>query len=960
MKIFVSGTSADLAPFREAVRDELQQLDFEVVEQGYLGVDYRKLPALLKGKLKRCDAVMCLVGSVFGAAPAGSTQSYTQLEYEYARELGKPIFLFLPSPECELDEGTDTPEQRELQAKHVDRIRASSFPRHKFSDDTDLRRKVSHAAHRIIRETGGGPIAQTVKADFPAPLSRLYDDCAGEDGSLLWVLVTEWLRFVVLLALHDSMVNRIFGSQSADRDELSPTLARPESLSDWRSLLRLACPDEGHGGAARFIPKFDGWARENSRVIDRLVQYDHAMSQRDFGAAERMESQVRQAMTSMIVELEFLKRYALLAVTSVDAQTGHCTATVLRGLAARSLELAKDPQSAMDVRENELYLLDVDRRRALRLGPSFRYAGAAGDERVCGLVGLHRDVVAGSNVAAEQVTTTVKEFGGGDKREAPEPRETICDWLGEDLCQAALGFTTQAASAAWQGTLLVDESWNRIREIILPGVEPMVLGARFRLADTPIHRGRHADVFEATDIASTRLPGDPGERVVPAPAQPVVHVLRDDSAADDQVCEWFNRRSEYWLQMQHGGVLRLHELGDPAGKTGRPFLVTDRVPGSRSLDRLMPPGEPVPDGIVMRAVTLAAEVCRAAHQQDIFLLALPPRHLLMDAGDNLFVTGFDTAAIGKTGAEVPLALLKKLGQVSTDVELMAPEMQRGFGTFARTLDVFAIGRLLAELRRLPPQAMDVLPTRYWDDPWQCLAYHCLATDPNVRFQSADQILMFLAEWPGRNEPRTAAVRPSATEPGFSMGTYPVTNAEYQRFCAEREYPPPPYLRQRGQQEDEQRFELSRRLSGPWLPVTCVSLLDAEAYCRWLTEQTHRNWRLPAEAEWRRAASCRTGDLYPWGHDAPDRNKSNYGPYYRGPTVVGTFSAGRSHANCWDMAGNVWEWCTDIVGNGAPRRVVKGGAYDYSADMLQLESGDAKVVTCRSPHVGFRVVCEERP
>jgi serine/threonine-protein kinase len=128
----------------------------------------------------------------------------------------------------------------------------------------------------------------------------------------------------------------------------------------------------------------------------------------------------------------------------------------------------------------------------------------------------------------------------------------------------------------------------------------------------------------------------------------------------------------------------------------------------------------------------------------------------------------------------------------------------------------------------------------------------------------------------------------------------------------------------------------------------------------LTDQTHRNWRLPAEAEWRRAASCRTGDLYPWGHDAPDRNKSNYGPYYRGPTVVGTFSAGRSHANCWDMAGNVWEWCTDIVGNGAPRRVVKGGAYDYSADMLQLESGDAKVVTCRSPHVGFRVVCEERP
>ena len=254
--------------------------------------------------------------------------------------------------------------------------------------------------------------------------------------------------------------------------------------------------------------------------------------------------------------------------------------------------------------------------------------------------------------------------------------------------------------------------------------------------------------------------------------------------------------------------------------------------------------------------------------------------------------------------------------------------------------------------------MDVLPSRYWGDPWRCLAYHCLAADPNVRFQSADQILMFLNEWPPCHEPQTVAVQPTNTEPGFSIGKYPVTNAEYKRFCSEKDCLPPLYLWDRGQQDDEQQAELWRRLSGPWLPVTYVSLLDAEEYRFWLSEQTGKKWRLPTESEWLRAAS-RNGDPYPWGNATPDHSLSNYGRSYRGPTVVGTFCAGRSHANCWDMAGNVWEWCTDVVKNGAPRRVVKGGAYDYSAEALEVRIKDARVVTCRSPHVGFRVLCEEK-
>jgi formylglycine-generating enzyme required for sulfatase activity len=239
-----------------------------------------------------------------------------------------------------------------------------------------------------------------------------------------------------------------------------------------------------------------------------------------------------------------------------------------------------------------------------------------------------------------------------------------------------------------------------------------------------------------------------------------------------------------------------------------------------------------------------------------------------------------------------------------------------------------------------------------------MAYHCLAADPNLRFQSAGQVLTFLEEWLSNKQPKTVVVEPTASEPGFLIGKYPVTNAEYRRFCAEKDYALPPYLWERTHQDDEQQTLLARRLSGPWLPVTCVSLDDAEKYCDWLSEQTGMTWRLPTEAEWVRAAGGGVAGPYPWGEAVPDRGLSNWDRYYRGPTVVGAFSQGQGEATPCDMAGNVWEWCTDMVADGAPRRVIKGGAYDYSAESLQVIRRDAKVVTCRSPHIGFRALCEE--
>ncbi|HSQ35953.1 MAG TPA: SUMF1/EgtB/PvdO family nonheme iron enzyme, partial [Candidatus Binatia bacterium] len=192
---------------------------------------------------------------------------------------------------------------------------------------------------------------------------------------------------------------------------------------------------------------------------------------------------------------------------------------------------------------------------------------------------------------------------------------------------------------------------------------------------------------------------------------------------------------------------------------------------------------------------------------------------------------------------------------------------------------------------------------------------------------------------------------------FWLGKHEVTFEQYDRFCQETGRPLP----------GDEGWGRGRR------PVIHVSWDDADAYCRWLTQKTLSNFRLPTEAEWEKAARSR----YPWGSSPPTSEKVNMqggedGFPFSAP--VGSFPAGESHYGVLDMAGNVWEWIADWYGAdyflNSPRRdprgpasgstrVVRGGSWKNGPGLIRSANRSSERPDRHLNVLGFRVAMDSR-
>ena len=160
---------------------------------------------------------------------------------------------------------------------------------------------------------------------------------------------------------------------------------------------------------------------------------------------------------------------------------------------------------------------------------------------------------------------------------------------------------------------------------------------------------------------------------------------------------------------------------------------------------------------------------------------------------------------------------------------------------------------------------------------------------------------------------------------YYIGKYEVRNDEYNYFVADSGYYDASLWSETGWEyiQSERRTRPVDWVEGnePWIncelsntpdrPINNITWYEAEAYCNWLSRETGETYALPTEAQWERAArGPDPGRPFAYGrvHDADKYNNMMYsGELY----PVGYYKKDKSYDGCYDMAGNLLEFCSDL-------------------------------------------------
>ena len=193
---------------------------------------------------------------------------------------------------------------------------------------------------------------------------------------------------------------------------------------------------------------------------------------------------------------------------------------------------------------------------------------------------------------------------------------------------------------------------------------------------------------------------------------------------------------------------------------------------------------------------------------------------------------------------------------------------------------------------------------------------------------------------------------------FEISKYEVTFDEYDAFANDTERKLP----------SDSGWGRGKR------PVINVKFADAQAYAKWLSNKTGKQYRLPSEAEWEYAARAGKPTVYWWGNDIGKNNAVCDGcgsQWDRKQTApVGSFKP--NAFGLYDTAGNVLEWTQDC-GHGnyqnAPKdgsawmdmnggdcnlRVVRGGSWGNDPQDLRSATRYGYLTGDAGSSLGFRI------
>jgi hypothetical protein len=253
-------------------------------------------------------------------------------------------------------------------------------------------------------------------------------------------------------------------------------------------------------------------------------------------------------------------------------------------------------------------------------------------------------------------------------------------------------------------------------------------------------------------------------------------ILAGPYAGTDQLAR-FGVEAEAVAQLQHPGIVQIHEVGSHAGHS---YLALEYVPGGTLNHHCA--GKPLPPAEATRLVEALARAVHYAHQRGILHRDLKPGNVLLTEDGRPKIADFGLAKrLGAGPGSAMPGPLTQSGAILGTPAYMAPEQAGGKrGKVGPPADVYALGAILYELLtgRPPFQAdspVDVILKVATEEPLpprqvepgvprelEAVCLKCLRKDPVGRYESAaalaDDLGRFLAGEPTAARPATRGAR----------------------------------------------------------------------------------------------------------------------------------------------------------------------------------------------------------
>jgi len=223
---------------------------------------------------------------------------------------------------------------------------------------------------------------------------------------------------------------------------------------------------------------------------------------------------------------------------------------------------------------------------------------------------------------------------------------------------------------------------------------------------------------------------------------------------------------------------------------------------------------------------------------------------------------------------------------------------------------------------------------------------------------------FYMGWDGKK----GSAKKTEIKEDFEIAIHTVTQGQWQEVMGKN----PSYFSRDGEGKDKVKDIKDEELK--LVPVESVSWEDAQEFIKKLNEKEKGRgyvYRLPTEAEWEYA--CRGGATseedcsYHFYFEKPTNDlsstqanfngdfpfgKAAKGPYLGRTTKVGSYAPNK--LGLYDMHGNVWQWCEDLLDQKGSARVFRGGSGRGGGQNCRAADRSGRAPSGRNSDLGFRL------